>query len=237
MREMRDISDHLYTRIAAGPVFLGNPDTWPAPTAPITENACSSTAAAALDGLALALKSPSVLDLIEALRSKDEGHLKRVFDNNRTALMTKKEGKSPANLFGFLLPYGYCPVQCDTIMSKHMVSGREKLHLPGVEKKPYDTFDWNESTRVLDDFLSSEELAEVRTLFFAGLVPWSMAGDLGEEERKSAGKCEFVTFKLEDPLHSSVPSNFADDSDGWKTFFGVPGYSKVSHILSVTHWG
>ncbi len=93
MREMRDISDQLYTRIAAGPVFLGNPDTWPAPTAPITENACYSTAAAALDGLALALKSPSVLDLIEALRSKDEGHLKRVFNNNRTALMTKKEGK------------------------------------------------------------------------------------------------------------------------------------------------
>ena len=52
-----------------------------------------------------------------------------------------------------------------------------------------------------------------------------MAGDLGEEERKSACKCGFVIFKLEDPLHSFVPSNFADDSDGWKTFFGVPGYT------------
>ena len=31
------------------PVFLGNPDTWPVPTAPITVNACYSTAAAALD--------------------------------------------------------------------------------------------------------------------------------------------------------------------------------------------
>ncbi len=98
-------------------------------------------------------------------------------------------------------------------------------------------FNWDDITGILDGFSSSDELTEIRTLLCAGLVPWSMAGDLGEEERKSACKRRFVTFKLEDPLDSFVPDNFADNSDGWKTFFGVPGYTKVSHILSITHRG
>jgi hypothetical protein len=221
------------------PVFLGNPDTWPAPTAPITENACYSTAAAALDGLAAKLKSPSVLDLIQALRSKDDQHLKRVFDSNRSTLLQNKTGKTPANLFGFMLPgLGYCPVICHTVMSSHIDGeNRDKLHLPGVnmDRREKKKFNWDTITGFLDGFSSSDELTEIRALLCAGLVPWSMTGDLGEEERKSACNRRCVTFKLEDPRDSSVPGNFADNLDGWKSFFGVPGYTKVSHILSVTH--
>ena len=58
---------------------------------------------------------------------------KCVFDSNRAMLLpSNMEGKSPANLFGFLLPYGYCPVVCDTLLSDNIASGLDKLDLPGV---------------------------------------------------------------------------------------------------------
>jgi hypothetical protein len=60
-------------------------------------------------------------------------------------------------------------------------------------------------------------------------------GPLGEEERRSACKYGIFTFKLDDSLQSTLPDKFADDSDSWERFFGVPGYTKVSHVLSVTH--
>ena len=78
-----------------------NPDTWPAPTAPSTDKASYSAAAAALDELAPKLKSPSMLALIAALRSMDDQQIKCVFDSNRAKLLPSNgEGKSPANLFG-----------------------------------------------------------------------------------------------------------------------------------------
>ena len=159
-------------------------------------------------------------------------HSKCVFDSNRAMLLpSNMEGKSPANLFGFLLPYGYCPVVCDTVLSANIASGVDKLDLPGVRMAIIEqaTLNWAESTHIMDSFSTSDEIAEVGTLFEAGLVPWSMAGDLGEEERKSACKHGIFTFTLDDPLQSSVPNEFAEESDGWETFFGVPGYTKVSH--------
>ena len=70
-----------------------------------------------------------------------------------------------------MVSIGYCPMECNTIMSQHIASGRDKLDLPGVNMaKHYNTFNWNERTRILDSFSSSDELTEVRTLFFVGLV-------------------------------------------------------------------
>ena len=118
-------------------------------------------------------------------------HSKCVFDSNRAMLLpSNMEGKSPANLFGFLLPYGYCPVVCDTLLSDNIASGLDKLDLPGVRMAIIEqaTLNWAESTHIMDIFSTSDGFAEVGTLFEAGLVPWSMAGDLGEEERKSACK-------------------------------------------------
>ena len=60
-----------------------------------------------------------------------------------------------------------------------------------------------------------------------------MAGDLGEEERKSACENGIFTFTLEDPLLETLPENFVDDAEGWEKFFGMPGYTKVSHMLAV----
>ena len=53
-------------------------------------------------------------------------------------------------------------------MSQHIASGRDKLDLPGVNMaKHYNTFNWNESTRILDSFSSSDELTEVRCFVWA----------------------------------------------------------------------
>ena len=85
-------------------------------------------------------------------------------------------------------------------MSQHIASGRDKLDLPGVNMaKHYNTFNWNESTRILDSFSSSDELmslTEVRTLFFVGLVPWSMAGDLGERSESLRASADSLPSSL-----------------------------------------
>ncbi len=183
------------------------------------------------------MKSPSLLALIAALQSADDQKIQGVYESNRAALLPSNgKGKSPANLFGFLLPYGYCPVECNTILSENILRGVDKLDLPGINMTRIEQkkFDWDASTKLLDNFSESKEISQIGTLFGAGLVSYSMAGDLGEEECKSACKHGIYTFKLDDPLQSTVPNKFAEDSDGGKTFFGVPGYTKVSHMLSVT---
>jgi hypothetical protein len=108
--------------------------------------------------------------------------MKVLLDINRSTLLRKKIGKSPANLFGFLLPgLGYCPVLCDTVMSRHIARGkRDKLHLPGfdmekiMDRREKKWFNWDEITGILDGFSSSDELTEIRALLCTGLVPWSM---------------------------------------------------------------
>ncbi len=87
----------------------------------------------------------------------------------------------------------------------------------------------------MDIYLKSDEIAELCTILQAGLVPYSMAGDLGEEERKSACKNGIFTFTLEDPLLVALPENFDDNAEGWEKFFGMPGYTKVSHMLTVNN--
>ena len=89
-------------------------------------------------------------------------------------------------------------------------------------------FTWQKSTDLIDAYLECEEISELLTVMQAGLVPYSMAGDLGEEERKSACKNGIFTFTLEDPLLDELPENFDDDAQGWEHFFGKPGYTKVS---------
>ena len=103
-----------------------------------------------------------------------------------------------------------------------------------TQKISYKTkFTWRECINLMDIYLKSDEIAELCTILQAGLVPYSMAGDLGEEERKSACKNGIFTFTLEDPLLETLPENFVDDAEGWEKFFGMPGYTKVSHMLAV----
>jgi hypothetical protein len=93
----------------------------------------------------------------------DDTRLHSVFNSNRAALLpSKMEGKSPDNLFGFRLPYGYCPVVCDTLMSANIAAGVDKLNLPGVimAKQERKIFNWDESTQLMDTFSNSDELAE-----------------------------------------------------------------------------
>ena len=83
----------------------------------------------------------------------EDQQIKCVFDSNRAMLLPPNgEGKSPANLFGFLLPYGYCPVVCDTVLSANIASGVDKLDLPGVRmaRKEHKKFNWAESTQLMD---------------------------------------------------------------------------------------
>jgi hypothetical protein len=49
--------------------------------------------------------------------------------------------------------------------------------------------------------------------FRMSLVPWSMAGDLGEAERKAACETPFVWFTLDEPSPDKWPDADYDGAD------------------------
>ena len=65
-------------------------------------------------------------------------------------------------------------------------------------------------------------------------MPYSVAGDLGERERKAACELPIITFTSDEPQLSAVPADFAASDDGWDEFFGRSGNTKASHMLTVT---
>jgi hypothetical protein len=183
--------------------------------------------------LRYACRFPLIFSLIAALESEDAHQVESVCRSNRATLLPPSgKGDTPANLWGFKTESGYCPVQIQTKCSDRIDNNVDVFVLPTQEKiHPASKFTWSVCTNLIDSYLECDEITELCTVLRAGLVPYSMAGDLGEEERKSACKNGIYTFALEDPLLSTLPDNFADDADG--QFFGVPGYTKVSHMLTV----
>ena len=197
-----------------------------------TEQVSFSASATALKQLK-GQKSSSLQALITALESENAAQVESVCRSNRATLLPQSgKGDTPANLWGFKTESGYCPVQIQTKCSDRIDNNFDVFVLPTQEKiHPASKFTWSVCTNLIDSYLECDEITELCTVLRAGLVPYSMAGDLGEEERKSACKNGIYTFALEDPLLSTLPDNFADDADG--QFFGVPGYTKVSHMLTV----
>jgi len=182
-----------------------------------TEQVSFSASATALKQLK-GQKSLSLQALIAALESGDARQVESVCRSNRATLLPASgKGKTPAKLWGFKTESCYCPVEVPTKCSDNIDSHCDIFVAPTQigDKKSLSQkrFTWHSCTELMDNVLASDEIAELCTVLQAGLVPYSMAGDLGEEERKSAGKNGIFTFTLEDPLLSTLPENFDDDAE------------------------
>jgi hypothetical protein len=176
--------------------------------------------------------------LIAALESGDACQLESVRLSNRATLLPASgTDNTPANLWGFNTESGFCPVEIRTKFSENIRLECDMFVAPtGTQLKTRGRppkFTWQKSTDLIDAYLECEEISELLTVMQADVVPYSMAGDLGEEERKSACKNGIFTFTLEDPLLDALPENFDDDAQVWEHFFGKLGYTKVSHMLAV----
>ena len=58
--------------------------------------------------------------------------------------------------------------------------------------------------------MQEPKIAQLHALLQAGLVPWSMAGDLGEAERRAACETSFLWFTLDEPSLDKWP--YADSN-------------------------
>lgn len=184
--------------------------------------------------------SPTLQALIAALESGDACQLESVRLSNRATLLPASgTDNTPSNLWGFNTESGFCPVEIRTKFSENIRLECDMFVAPtGTQLKTRGRppkFIWQKSTDLIDAYLECEEISELLTVMQADLVPYSMAGDLGEEERKSACKNGIFTFTLEDPLLAALPENFDINAEGWEKFFAVPGYTKVSHMLTVNN--
>jgi hypothetical protein len=83
-----------------------------------------------------------------------------------------ESGATPRNLWGFATVFGYCVVEIRSLLSDAAAGGG--VFAPG--------------NRTLDQLRGDPLFVQLFALFRAGLVPLSMAGDLGELERRAA--CE-----------------------------------------------
>ena len=65
--------------------------------------------------------------------------------------------------------------------------------------------------KALHELMQEPKIAQLHALLQAGLVPWSMAGDLGEAERRAACETPFVWFTLDEPSLDKWPDADSDD--------------------------
>jgi len=150
--------------------------------------------------------------LIDALESQEQGSLEQCVITNRAQLIPHADGETPAEFGGFLTPSGYCPVSVTTLLS---VDIQKKAH-------------YHHEDKALHDLMKERKIAQLHTLLKAGLVPWSMAGDLGEAERKAACETPFVWFTLDEPSLAKWPDADSDGwDDGWGTYFGLDWFHQV----------
>jgi hypothetical protein len=170
--------------------------------------------------LASKISTPTLQNLIKALESGDARQLQQCVAANRALLIPNPDGFPPPFLWGFLTPYGYCPVKVPTKLSKKIAKRSSYHHTP----------------RTLQEILQDPMIAELDDVFQSGLVPFSMAGDIGEAERASACKEPFVWFTLDEPdiLDHWPAADSSEWNDGWGSFFGKDGFTKCSYMLTVT---
>ena len=70
---------------------------------------------------------------------------------------------------------------------------------------------YRHKNKALHELMQEPKIAQLHALQQAGLVPWSMAGDLGEAERRAACETPFVRFTLDEPSLDKWPDADSDD--------------------------
>ena len=167
---------------------------------------------------------PSLDILLSALDSGISDALKAaVQDNWRTvfkrvfARARRASEKLHESVWGFHTPYGFCPVVVCTLLSG--LIERPTAHHANFEFDPDQDEPWNAQ---LNSLLRLPLIAQLCALLQSGLLPFCMASEFGEEERKAAcGERPLFWWNLEAPVLTDRPTIITEAE--CERFFGLAG--------------
>ncbi len=142
------------------------------------------------------------------LRPGISHNLESAVDANRRSLFqnTPNNVRVPETIWGFHTHCGFCPVRVSTRLSDAMASKMGNAATKESHQFQHEPDNSKTLASQLDAILAMPVIAELCALLQAGLLPYSMASEFGEEERKSA--CNLPLFIRMPPLwniHYHIP--------------------------------